>query len=181
MIRRLSVPVLLSALLGLLAGCNLPEPQSDPVRHFTLSAATVGKPAPDPVTVRVVRLAGHLRGRAMAVRISENEVTYLEDVRWAEPLDDAITQLLRSRLRQVGGAATVTVFLQRCELVRNDGNQIELNATYTISAPGKPVRTGSFSAAPRAWDGKDYADVVAGIRGAVNELAEAVATAVGEG
>ena len=44
--RRLSVLCVFAAGLVLLAGCNLPEPQADPVRHFTLSAATAGKPAP---------------------------------------------------------------------------------------------------------------------------------------
>ena len=102
------VPLALAAAVLAAAGCNLPAPQEDRVRHFTLSGQADGPAVVDAVSVRPVRLAGHLRGRAMAVRVSENEVIYLEDVRWAEPLDEAITQILRNRLRQIGTGATVT-------------------------------------------------------------------------
>jgi uncharacterized lipoprotein YmbA len=115
----------------------------------------------------------------MAVRVSENEVVYLDDVRWAEPLDEAITQLLRNRLRSVGGAAVVTVQVQRCELNRAEGNAVQLAATYTINAPGQPARSGSFAATPRPWNGKDHGALVGLLREAVTELAEAVATAAG--
>ena len=177
---RLSVHCLLSSVLLVLAGCNLPAPQIDTVRHFTLSSASAGVAAPDAVTVRPVRLAGHLRNRAMAVRVSENEVIYLEDVRWAEPLDEAITQVLRNRLRQVGGGAVVTVQVQRCEVVNQEGNSVQLTATYTITpATGEP-RPGAFTASARKWDGKDYGALVGLLHDAVAELAETIAEAAGQ-
>ena len=115
--------------------------------------------------MRPVRMAGHLRNRDMAVRVSDNEVIYLEDVRWAEPLDEAITQLLRQRLRQVAGDAVVTVQVQRCELVRPAGNSVQVTATYTISGgDAASARTGAFTASPRQWDGKDPATLVSLLR-----------------
>ncbi len=175
---RSGVGCLLSALTLFLSACNLPSPQADPVRHFTLSGppadtATVA----DAVSVRPVQLAGHLRSRAMAVRVSENEVVYLDDVRWAEPLDEAITQVLRNRLRSVGGGAFVTVQVQRCELVRSAGETVQLVATYTITPPGGPAQSGSFAATPRTWGGRDHGALVGLLREAVTELAEAVAVA----
>jgi uncharacterized lipoprotein YmbA len=172
---------LLSSFLCLLAGCNLPQPQADTVRNFTLSSPVAAAPAAGATQVRPVQLAGHLRGRAMAVRVAANEVVYLEDVRWAEPLDEAVTSLLRARLGSVGGGATVTVQLQRCELVRAEGNSVQLAATYAIQGPAgdaAAVRHGSFTAGPRTWDGKDYGTLVGQIRDAVAELGDAIAGAV---
>lgn len=160
------------------ASCRvLPEPQVDAVRYFTLSGAPAGSPAADALVVRPVRLAGHLRGRNMAVRVSENEVVYLDDVRWAEPLDEALTQILRDRLRQVGGGGVVTVQVQRCELVRSDGNTVQLAATYAITPAGGEPQPGEFTAARRTWEGGDAGDLVGLMQAAAGELADAIAAA----
>lgn len=175
---RIPVLCLLSSVLSFLAGCSLlPAPQADPLRHFTLSGPAGVDAVPDAASVRPVQLAGHLRSRSMAVRVAENEVIYLDGIRWAEPLDEAITQQLRNRLRSVGGAAAVTVQVQRCELVRAEDNAVQLAATYVINRAGQPARSGSFAASPRTWDGRDHAALVGLLREAVLELAEAVATA----
>lgn len=174
-----SAACLLSSVLCLLTSCSLPAPQADAVRHFTLSSPAPGAAVADAATVRPVRLSGHLRNRAMAVRVSENEVVYLEDVRWAEPLDEAITQVLRQRLRQVGGGAVVTVQVQRCELVKNADNSVQLAATFTVTPPEGEARTGVFNASPRAWNGSDYGVLVALLQDSVTELAETIAAAAG--
>jgi len=166
-----------------LAGCNLPQPQPDTVRHFTLGGAAGAVPVANATEVRPVQVAGHLHGRPMAVRVAEHEVTYLEDVRWAEPLDAAITQLLRNRLGLVASGATVSVQVQRCELVRSEGNSVQLAATYSIeSAAGDkaPPRNGVFAASPRTWDGKDFGTLVGLLHDAVGELGEALATELAE-
>jgi len=178
---RFSTLCLLSSVLGLLAGCNLPPPQADAVRNFTLSSPAVAAPVAGATLVRPVQLAGHLHGRPMAVRVAEHEVVYLEDVRWAEPLDEAVTQLLRARLAAVGGGATVTVTVARCELVRSEGNSVQLAATYAIARAGADpaaVERGAFTATPRPWDGKDYSGVVALLHDAIAELGDALAAAV---
>lgn len=175
---RPTVLCLLSSVLWFAPGCSvLPEPQADAVRHFTLSGAATGAPAADALVVRPVRLAGHLRNRSMAVRVSENEIVYLDDVRWAEPLDEALTSILRNRLRQIGGGGAVTVQVQRCELVRSDGNSVQLAATYTVTpADGEP-RAGEFNSSRRTWDGGDAGDLVGLLRAAADELADAIAAA----
>jgi uncharacterized lipoprotein YmbA len=181
---RLGIPALGASLLAvslLQTACSvLPEPQADTVRHFTLSGPLGGTPAADAPTVRPVRLAGHLRNRSMAVRVSENEVVYRADVRWAEPLDEAITQVLRSRLQSLGGGAVVTVQVQRCELVGSADNQVQLAATYAITPHGGDSRPGSFTATPRPWSGKDAGELVGLIQAAVNEFADALAAELGK-
>jgi hypothetical protein len=176
-----SVPLSVFSLF--LAGCNLPAPQADTVRHFTLESPAVATPVANGTKVRPVHVAGHLHGRVLAVRVSEHEVVYLEDFRWAEPLDDSITQLLRARLGTVGGGATVSVEIDRCELVRSDGNNVQLTATYSILMPegdkASPQR-GVFTATRRIWDGKDYNGLVGLIDAAVGELGDAIAAALAE-
>ncbi len=177
---RLTALSLWSSVLWWSTGCNLlPEQQPDRVRHFTLSgSAGAGTAAVvDAVRIRPVQLAGHLRNRSVAVRVSDNEVIYLDDARWAEPLDEAFTQMLRNRLRSVSGGSVVSVQVQRCEPVRPEGNSVQLAATYTITPPAGPTRTGSFTATPRPWDGRDPGAMVGLLREAANELAEAVAAA----
>ena len=171
-----------SVLLGLV-GCNiLPAPQTDIVRYFTLSSPGTVQVTPDGTTVRPVQVAGYLRSREMAVRVAENEVVYLPEVRWAEPLADAITQLLRTRLSSAGGNGVVTVQVQRCELVRFQGNAVHFSATYSILAPGENAgpKRGGFTASPRTWDGKDYGALVGLIRDQVSELGDAIAVALPE-
>ena len=168
----------------MLSACNLlPQPQADTVRHFTLSGPAAAVPVADATQVRPVQVAGHLHGRAMAVRVAENELVYLEDVHWAEPLDAAITQMLRNRLGPVAGGATVTVQVSRCELVRSEGNSFQLAATYAIvPANGDKAapQRGVFTATPRTWDGKDYGALVGQLRDAVSELGDAIAAALPE-
>jgi uncharacterized lipoprotein YmbA len=176
--KKLALSLQLSALSLLLAACNLPTPQADTVRNFTLSVPATA--ALDGATVRPVQLAGHLRGRLMAVRVAANEVIYLEDVRWAESLDDAITQLLRARLGSAGTGRVVTVQVARCELVRSEGNSVQLAATWTITAADGTAQRGAFTASPRTWDGKDYGALVGQIRDAVTELGDALAAAAGK-
>lgn len=175
--KKLALSFQLSALSLLLCACNvLPQPQADAVRYFTLSApvASVAEGA----TVRQVQLAGHLRGRLMAVRVAAHEVIYQEDVRWAESLDDAITQVLRARVGAVGAGSVVAVQVQRCELVRSEGNSVQVAATYTITAKDGTMKRGTFNAGPRTWDGSDYGALVGQIRDAVGELGEAIAAAL---
>ncbi|RXK53568.1 hypothetical protein ESB00_17915 [Oleiharenicola lentus] len=173
-----SVP--LSALSLFLSACSiLPEPQADTVRHFTLSEPAQMGRATEGVVVRPVRLAGHLRNRTMAVRVSAHEVVYLEDVRWAEPLDEALTQVLRNRLRAVTTGATVVVQVQRCELVRSDDNTVQLVATYAITpAGGGEAQSAVFTATPRKWEGGDPGAIIGLMREAAGELADAIAAVV---
>lgn len=177
---RLAFSLPLSAFSLLVAACNiLPQPEADTTRHFTLTSPVTVAPVADATTVRPVQVAGHLRSRAMAIRVGENEVIYDEDARWAEALDDAITQLLRARLSAIGGGKVVTVQVQRCELVRSEGNAVQVAASYAITpalmAAEGAVQRATFTASPRTWTGGDRSELVGQLRDALNELAAAIA------
>lgn len=178
--------VVAAGVLATLAGCGLPtiEPAKvDAVRHFTLSAPATAAVAPGGLRLKPVELAGHLRGRELAVRVGANEVIYLENARWAEPLDQGIAGLLRARLAGVDVAGTVAVQVARCELVRTEGNTVQFSASWTLAFddPQKPVQRGVFNAAPRTWDGRDPGALVALLRAAVEELGGTVAQAATPG
>lgn len=172
---RRSIPLLSATLLALALGaCSLPEPQSDAVRYFTLAGPATSASATDATRVPPVQVGGHLRNRAVAVRVSEQEIIYLDDAIWAEPLADGITQLLRNHLAAVGGGATVQVQIQRCEPNRAAGNAVEFVAAYTIVSGAKESR-GVFTATKRTWEGANPADLVSQLRSATQELAEHLA------
>jgi len=179
--------LLLTSVLCFLPGCGslLPEPQPDNTRYFTLSSPPAGAALGGGATVRPVRLAGHLHRRTLAVRVAEHEIAYLEDLQWAEALDDAITQILRTRLAGVGAGSTIIVQVDRCELLRYDGNRVEVAASYTIFPPasstaGAEPKRGNFTSSPRTWDGKNYGMLVGEIRAAVDELGDTLAAAIEE-
>ena len=82
---------------------------------------------------------------------------------------------MRNRLSTISSDAVVSVQVQRCELDRSAGNNVQLVATYSILSGGmeKPVEAiGLFTASPRAWDGKNNGALVALLRETVNELAD---------
>lgn len=176
---RISLVALPAALALFAAGCRLlPEPQADPTRYFTLSAPT-GAVQPGGVDLRPVEIAGHLRQRAMAVRVADNEVSYLEDVRWAEPLDAALTQLLQARLAGVAGEWTIRVRVERFEALSHRDNTVQLAAAYQLTPKaGGDVKRGNFAATPRTWDGRDPGALVALLREAAAELGDALAAAM---
>lgn len=163
-----------------LAGCNLPQPQPDTVRHFTLAGPVTAAPVANATIVRPVQVAGHLRPRSLAVRVAENEVAYIDDFRWAEPLDGAIGEILRNRLDTVGTGAVVSVQVDRFEPIRFEGNKVELAATFTIAdrATDRVPRQSVFVSTPRTWDGHDYGALAGQMRAAVDELADAIAAAI---
>jgi len=167
-------------ILGLgLAACTLTQPQSDTVRHFTLAEPTSVPAAAEGTRVQPVQISGHLRSRSMAVRVAENEVIYLDEVVWAEPLADGITKMLRNRLAPIASDALVSVQIERCELDRSAGNTVQLVASYSITPQdsNKLSETrGLFTAAPRTWDGKNFGALVGLLHEAVSELADRLVT-----
>ena len=168
----------------LFAGCNLPQPQPDTVRNFTLDGPPAGPAVTDAVRVRTVEVAGYLRRRSLAVRVAPHEVAYIEDFRWADSLETAFTRLLQDRLATVGGGATVVVTVDRCEPDRSDGNRLHFAASYVIlpagPAGGAP-RRGVFQPDPQAWDGRDFNALVGLVESDVGALGDALAAAVAPG
>lgn len=193
---RLALPALLCAL----AGCNIiPQAQEDATRYFVLSYASAGTgsvPAAGGVRLglKYVRLEGYLKRREMIVRTGPNEVDFRDFRRWAEPLDAAIANALRSRLlasSAVGQVSLepfppdqdrdydVSVVVSRCEgAVSSSGKYVaNLVATIDVSTTGVDahvVARKTFVAPAASWDGVDFDQLASLISADVAALGQAI-------
>jgi uncharacterized lipoprotein YmbA len=170
------------AALSILAGCNLVQPaQDDPTRYFVLSdpsAQAAQAPAPGAVRIGLctVKVESYLKKREMVVRTGDNEVQFQDYRRWAEPVDAAISRVLRLRLLGAPGVAQVSAepfpigqdrdFDVAVEIRTFEGSATasgkyaaSLSATIEISTAGDNPRVVArkvFTAPEAAWDGRDY-------------------------
>ena len=201
------LPVARLAALGLLAiaGCNVvPPAQEDTTRYFVLSDSGLPPVIPGEASpagtlrigLRTVRLEGYLKGRQMIVRNGANEVRFEDFRRWAEPLDAAVTRIVRSRLVASPGVAQVyaepfpfdqardydvSIEVTRFEgAVDSNGKFVaSLAATIEISTPGadsRVVSRRSFDAPARGWDGADFDRLAELLNADVAALAQEVAS-----
>jgi uncharacterized lipoprotein YmbA len=200
----------LCAALGLLAssGCNvIPPPQADSTRFFVLSGgdmpALAAVQAPTGslrVGIRTVRLESYLNRKEMVVRTGTNEIRFEDYRRWADPLDTAITRIVRSRLLAAPAVAQVYAepfpfdqardFDVAVDIVRFEGAQgadgkfsASMAAVIEISTTGSGSRIVSrklFEAPAQAWDGTDFDRLAVLLRGDVDLLAQEVVSELPE-
>jgi uncharacterized lipoprotein YmbA len=197
-----NVPLAATAALllavGLIAGCKLLPIQpakSDATRYYTLSAPVASAPAaPGPrLWIRRVELPAYLEYKPFVTRVGPNEVRVVDEVRWAEPLDQGVAEVLRRRLEGLTGIYgmesrdaprdyEVVVVVTNCEgEVRAGRGSVHFAAEIELLKPGAGsavVAHRSFTAEPAAWDGKDYAALAQLLSRAVAELGDAIVAAV---
>jgi uncharacterized lipoprotein YmbA len=196
----------LCAALGLLAsaGCNVvPPPQADSTRFFVLSGAELSAPgavqAPAGtlrIGIRNVRLESYLNRKEMVVRMGANEIRFEDYRRWADPLDSALTRIVRSKLLAAPAVAQVYAepfpfdqardFDVSIDVVRFEGAvgadgkySAGMAAVVEISTTGAGSRIVSrklFEAPAQAWDGADFDRLAALLRADVDLLAQEVAS-----
>jgi uncharacterized lipoprotein YmbA len=194
----------LCAALGLLAssGCNVvPPPQADSTRFFVLSGgempvlAAVQAPTGSlRVGIRTVHLESYLNRKEMVVRTGANEIRFEDYRRWADPLDAAITRIVRSRLLAAPSVAQVYSepfpfgqardFDVAVDVVRFEGAlgadgkySASMAAVVEISTAGPDPRIISrklFEAPPAPWDGTDFDRLAALLRADADLLAQEV-------
>ena len=136
-----------------------------------------------------VEIPGYLRGRSMVVRTGTNEIHFAEFDRWAEPLEQGITRVLKETLRSApnvesvslnshGGDSLdcdVSITILACEGVRSEHetSSIRFAAKWEIrtSRSDTPAsKLGGFSATNVIWDGGGYTQLA-------ERLSEAIAGA----
>lgn len=178
------------------AGCSLPQAQPDLTRYFLLNEVTheasvaevVGEPPR--IVLRPVIVPEYLRGRIMQVRVGDNELRYIDEARWAEPLEAGLTRVLRedlaqrpSRVRVVARGGDeheydVAVNLRRCEGVLPAG-LARLAARIEIFSEGvnpELVAQEDFTFDVPNWDGNDYGTLAKKLSEAADALAERIVT-----
>ena len=181
-----------------LVGCSLPQVQPDATRYYVLSVAAPkaaeAATAPEKrwrLGLHPVDVPAFLRSKSIFVKVSGNEVGFVEDARWAEPLAAGIERVLRESLESRAEIAQVTpvsaanenvrdldvrVRVLRCEGDRALG-VARLSAAVEISTVGvmgerraREIVTAEIG----DWDGKDYRALAKKLSDGVDALAEKI-------
>jgi len=173
------------------SACSLPQAQPDLTRFYILtsSAKETASPASEPTKVflRAVNVPEFLRGRMFVVRAGENRVNFIDEARWAEPLEAGLHRVIAEDLAQQGlrvvpragedHAFEITVWVKSCEGIAGKG-AARLAARIEISKMGPEpavVAHDEFVAEVAGWDGKDYGQLAAKLSEAAGELGEKAA------
>lgn len=174
-----------------LSACSLPQAQPDLTRFYILTssakenASSAGEPTK--VFLRSVNVPEFLRGRMFVVRAGENQVSFIDEARWAEPLEAGLHRviaedLVRQGLRVVPRASEehafeITIWVKSCEGLAGKG-AARLAARIEVAKAGlEPtiVAHDDFVAEVPGWDGKDYGQLAAKLSEAAGELGEKAA------
>jgi len=199
----------LASALGLfaLAGCNiLPPLQADATHYYVLAGPALTEPGTLPgagalrLGLKAVEVEPYLRKGSLVVRTGDNEVTFLDQARWAEPVEQEIVAALRQRLLAAPGVGRVfvtpfpfeqardfdvSVQVLHCEGLREGGRRAsaQFAATIEVTTAGtnaQVVARKSFVAPDAAWDGKDPDRLAELLGQAVGALSQEVVAALPE-
>jgi len=193
-----SIWFFLPSIGGLLLGaCSLPQAQPDTTRFYLLTAAAAKTEAgavaqPVRVALRPVVAPEFLRGKLIAVRAGDNEERFIDEARWAEPLEAGLTRVLRENLAQRPGWQItergethdfeVAVRLRHCEGALPAGVARLAARVEIFSTEPEPrlVAQDDFSTDIPGWDGRDYGQLAKKLSEAADALAGRIAALVAE-
>lgn len=182
--------------VAFLGGCSFLRPHDDPTRFYVLTvppAATERSADGEFKMLRIglkpVEVPAYLRTKSMVVRTGTNEIHFAEFDRWAEPLDQGISRVIKEALSSTRSVERVTlnsrggdsldcevaIRIVACEGVRveNGASSIRFAAAWEVRAVGAnstAAKRGGFIADRVTWDGKTYAQLA-------ERLSEAIADA----
>jgi uncharacterized lipoprotein YmbA len=201
-IHRFTLLLLLGALAAfMLDGCALLRPHADPTRFYVLTVPSApSTPAADGefkrwrVGLRPVEVPSYLRTKFMVVRTGTNEIHFADFDRWAEPLDQGISRVMKETLgsaRNVESVALnshgedsldydVTIQILACHGMRVATGQssIRFATTWEVRAVGTNLPTikhGGFTAVAADWDGENYSQLATQLSAAVAAVGKALA------
>ena len=201
-IRRFTLLLLLGALAAFtLDGCALLRPHADPTRFYVLTVPSPpSAPAADGefkrwrVGLRPVEVPSYLRTKFMVVRTGTNEIHFADFDRWAEPLDQGISRVLKETLgsaRNVESVALnshgddsldyeVTLQILACHGMRAATGQSSIcfATTWEVRAAGTnlpAIKHGGFTAVAADWDGANYSQLATQLSAAVAAAGKALA------
>lgn len=187
------------AAAALWSGCSLlPAPKSDPTRYYVMGAdvptETPAKVAAGLVVgLRAVEVPAYLAGKAIIVRLHDNEIEYRDFSRWAEPLDAAISLRIADALSRSSDVSRVLTYpfplevprdvdvklrVLRCEGVLGQDNTAQVSMeVQLLSAGGGDLLASKVLTAPAGnWNGHDYGQLAKLLGEGVNKLADELAT-----
>ena len=199
--RRLAGRLLCVLFSCALSGCSFLQPGADPTRFYVLtdpsppSERVVGGESKRwKVGLRPVEVPAYLQGKAMVVRSGTNEIQFADFDRWAEPLDQGISRVIKEMLSGAPNVETVTsnshggdtldyevaIRLLACEglRIKKGAGTIRFAMTWEVRSVGNnstPTRRGVFTALPVAWNEKDYGQLAQRLGEAIAGASRAVA------
>lgn len=183
-----------------LTGCALLQPRGDSTRFYVLTAPNVSMDRPGEsefrrwkVGLRPVEVPAYLRSKAMVVRTGHNEIQFADFDRWAEPLEQGISRVMKETLSSVPNVAgvtlnshgedtldyEVTVRILACEGGRatNGPSSIRFAATWEVRSVGSRsplTKHGRFTPDPLAWDGQSYGQLAERLSEVIAALSKTV-------
>jgi uncharacterized lipoprotein YmbA len=184
-----------------LSGCALLQPHADPTRFYVLTVPSAPPEGPADgefkrwkLGLRPVEVPAYLRSKAMVIRTGTNEIHFADFDRWAEPLDQGISRVMKETLssaRNVENVALnshgddtldyeVAIRILGCEGVRveNGSSSIRFAVTWEVRSVEKSstvTKRGAFTADPVAWNGRDYGQLAERLSEAIAAVSKAVA------
>jgi len=176
-----------------LNGFALLRPHADPTRFYVLTVpGTPLKPAVGGefkrwrVGLRLVEVPSYLRTKFMVVRTGSNEIHFADFDRWAEPLEQGISRVLKETLGSAQNVQSValnshgdasldyevTIQILACHGMRvpTGKSSIRFAATWEVQAVGTnsiEIKRGSFTADAADWDGNNYSQLATQLSAAV--------------
>ena len=167
---------------GVLSSCAFLQPHADPAKFYVLTTqsafseqAAADKLVRYKLGLRPVEVPAYLQTKLMVVRTGTNEIHFAEFDRWAEPLDEGISRVMKEALSSAENIESValnshgddtldyevTIRVLACEGERGESGtaSIRLDMSWEIKSVGTHTtmnKRGGFTAVPASWDGKDY-------------------------
>lgn len=186
-------PLLVFGAITFLHGCRIGRPQQDPTRFYVLTVPgrTTESLARDEVQryrigLKPFEVPVYLQSKSMVVRAGTNEIMFADFDRWAEPLAQGVSRVMKEELGEAPNVASVTlnshesadldflvsIRISACEGVRweKGGSFVRFATSWEIQAVGTnalPNRRGGFISDRITWDGRSYAQLAERLSGAV--------------
>ena len=184
----------MAGMVGAFTACSvIPAVTPDLTRYYVLTTAIPSEtpvPAGTPprILLRPVVVPEFLRGRIMQVRVGRNEVRFIDNARWAEPLESGLNRVLGEDLGQRAGAVRlvargaeehdfeVLVHIRQFEGGLPAGAAAITAHVEIYSADPEPklLVQDDFTASIPGWDGKDHGQLADKLSGATAALAEKI-------
>jgi uncharacterized protein len=168
---------------------------SSPVRYYTLTPPSEqGGPvaaATSPIDVRLLHASPQLNRSELMIRSGPTEVMFLENEKWAAPVDDEIKHALRVELQRRLSRTTVlapdvtklTIDIDVQHFDAELGRYALLEASwratlYSTGGPATGARTASCAFRAEERINAGYAQMVAGYQREIGALADAIVAAL---